>query len=113
MGGPQVLWHLLPILLVGVVGFLVFSVRLKVVRMDDEALYVSNYRKEIRVPFSEVESVGGWFTKRLVTIHFRMETEFGRKVSFMPELRWFDLDVFGPHPIIAELEDAIHRKAGR
>ena len=108
-GGREILPSLVPLLVVGLVGHVVFVAPLKIVRLDDSALYVSNHRREIRIAFSQVEKVTGpWFTSRLATIHFRAETEFGRKVTFMPTMQW--LNVLGPHPIVGELQDLVRRK---
>lgn len=67
--------------------------RLKRVRMDDTALYVSNYRTEITVPFSNVAKVteNRWMNIHPVTIKLYSDTEFGRQFVFMPKTRWFAL----------------------
>jgi hypothetical protein len=64
---------------------------LKRVRMDDEALYISNYFREIRVPLSNMEHVSEFLGRRQgnrVTITLRDDTPFGREVVFMPPLSW-------------------------
>src|ERR1051325_4296476 len=54
-------------------------VRLKSVNIDDHSLYISNYFKEIVVPFSDVGDVteNRWINNRPITIHFKVPTEFG------------------------------------
>jgi len=88
----------------GLAFVLWFCAGLKKVRRDGESLYVSNYRREITVPFSEIVSVTEnlWLNPIQVTVHFRTPTEFGRKVTFMPELFWMWMS----HPVVAELRNA-------
>jgi len=60
---------------------------LKRVRMDAEALYVSNYLREIRIPLSDVQHVSEILGRRhwnRVTITLRCDTPFGRKIDFLP-----------------------------
>jgi hypothetical protein len=67
------------------------GLQLKQVRMDDEALYISNYFQEIRVPLSNMEHVSEFLGVRQgnrVTITLRDDTPFGRKVVFMPPFSW-------------------------
>lgn len=62
---------------------------LKRVRADERQLYVSNYLREICIPFSGVRDVSQnrWLNIRPITIYFRNVTEFGDKVVFMPKRR--------------------------
>ena len=57
--------------------------------MDARQLYVSNYIREISVPFSEIIDVrqNRWINYRPITIYFRDATEFGGKATFMPKWR--------------------------
>jgi hypothetical protein len=81
---------------------------LKQVRMDSENLYVSNYLKEITIPFRMIADVteNRWVNIHPVTIYFRGDTEFGSQITFMPTSRlalsW------SSHPVVAELK----QKAG-
>ena len=79
---------------------------LKKVRIDQDSLYISNFRKEIVVPLSSIGSVteNRWINIHPVTIHFRAPTEFGNKVTFMPKARFFGL--WRSHPVIGELRGA-------
>lgn len=78
---------------------------LKRVRVDGKFLYVSNYRREVAVPLSAVDTVteNRWINIHPVTIRFRAPTAFGQTVTFMPKSR-----VLGwrPHPVVAELRSA-------
>jgi hypothetical protein len=71
-------------------------------------LYISNFRKEIPVPLSAVESVteNTWINIRPVTICFRVETAFGRTIKFMPEFRSLFLSPWTSHPVVDELRRA-------
>ena len=84
-----------------------FDLPLKAVEMDDEALYISNFVREIRVPFRDLEDVrqGFWMARQRVMIRFRTRTEFGQRIVFMPTLRWFAL--YDSHPIVGELRMAM------
>ena len=76
--------------------------RLKKVRIEDSAIYVSNYLKEIRIPFDAVADVteNRWISIHPVTIHLRSATEFGDRITFMPKIRFFG---WRSHPVVAEL----------
>ena len=82
------------------------SAGLKRVRIDREFLYVSNYRREIAIPLSQIREVteNRWINTHPVTIHFRTITEFGVKITFMPTMRWFAL--WSSHPVVQELRSA-------
>ncbi|HEV8400217.1 MAG TPA: hypothetical protein VGQ18_10310 [Gemmatimonadales bacterium] len=85
---------------------------LKRVELDDRALYISNYSKEIEVPLRDIAEVteNRWIHSHPVTIHFHRETEFGDSIVFMPTVRWFGF--WSSHPIVAELRAAAARARG-
>jgi hypothetical protein len=97
--------------------FLRFNFPLKAVEIDGDALYVSNYLRQTRIPLGDIEriSAGGWFRRGTVTIHLRTDTAFGHRIIFWPTIRWSSLLIAGllgaSHPIVAELRDAISRGA--
>ena len=76
---------------------------LKRVRVDEKSLYVSNYRREISIPFAMISEIteNRWLNLHPVTVHFRIHTEFGQKISFMPTARLFGL--LSSHPVVTEL----------
>jgi hypothetical protein len=88
------------------------GIRLKRVAIDDKALYVSNYRREIVVPLRDIEEVTEirWINIHPVTIHFFRGTEFGNNIVFMPKVRW--LAFCSSHPIVAEIRSAAARARG-
>ena len=104
-------WQYLVIWLVVSSFILWFCGRLKRLRMDDEALYVSNYWAEERVPLTEVSHfTRSRFTNPpTVTIHLRSMSPYGERIVFIPKHRWA---LFGTHPAIAELQALCDRAKG-
>ena len=104
-GAPARGW---PVVFVGWIvasGFICWSaVRLKRVSIDEQFLYVSNYFNEIAIPFSDIGDVTQnlWMNNHQVTIHFKVPTEFGGAIVFMPRFRFFPFA--GPHPVVDRLK---------
>ncbi len=96
-------WLFLAAWIVGALSFWWWCLPLKRVRVGGGALYVSNFRKEIVVPLTFIEGVteNRWINIHPVTIHFRGDTEFGRKISFMPKARV--MFFWSSHPVVGEL----------
>lgn len=84
-------WVALGFLVLG--GFIFGSVAipLKRVAVEDGRLLISNYRREISVPFVDV--CAGGFTdgaidgRPIVELAFRVSTPFGKSISFLPASR--------------------------
>src|ERR1019366_5449615 len=53
----EVRWIFLVVVLLAAASVYWFCIRLKQVRIDDEALYISNYLKEVRVPLRDIAEV--------------------------------------------------------
>ena len=92
------MWTLTMVGLVRSVGFL------KRVEVDDDALYISNYTTEVRIPLSEVTDVresGGSRGLTTVSIALRNPSAFGESIECLPRLRqcWA-----GMGPAIRELQ---------
>ena len=89
--------------MVGTTSILWFYVGLKRVRMDERHLYVSNYFREISIPFGLITDVrqNRWINSRPITIHFRDATQFGDKVTFMPKQRF---QFWSVDPVVNELK---------
>jgi len=122
-------WFFLLLTIVGpVVIWWEGCVRVKRVRMDARALYISNYSTEITVPLTNVAEVSEnrWldihfdafvtpvtiqFQSDTVTIQFHSDTEFGSQVTFMPKTRWFAS--WSSHPVVEEIRLAADRATGR
>ena len=87
--------------------------RLKKITLVGEEFIISNYRNEIRVNKRDVERVSGsvFLSPELAWLHFRVMTEFGSSVQFMPPVR-FSINPFNRHPIVAELNSLVGDKSG-
>jgi hypothetical protein len=109
----DVKWFALVAMLVGAVFIWWACARLKRLRMDAKALYISNFFTEIVVPLTNVSEVteNRWVDSHPVTIRFHSETEFGSQVTFMPKIRWFGF--WSSHPVVDEIRRAVERATGR
>lgn len=79
---------------------------LKVVSLDGPNLWVSNFRKEIAVPLSEVKQVAEveQFRFKLIVLDLKRPTEFGRRIKFMPGAQ---LRLWKEHSVVGELRRLI------
>jgi hypothetical protein len=80
--------------------------RLKRVALTDDALHISNFRREIVVPLRDVDRVRqNWFEMHWIVIRLARESEFGRRIVFIPkrEFRRFGWT----HPLVDHLRDAV------
>jgi hypothetical protein len=97
-------WQFLAMWLVGALFISWGYGRLKRVRIDPAALYVSNYFREVRIPFDAIQDVteNRWINIHPVTIHLRSSTPFGNRIVFMPTIRFFS---WCSHPVVSELRE--------
>lgn len=105
---PEIRWQFLMAWIIGSLFILWGCSRLKRIRIDDKALYISNYFKEIEVPLREVLNISEnrWINIHPVTLTFKDTTRFGSSVVFMPKARF---SIFSSHPVVAEIREAISR----
>ncbi len=98
-------WAFLAVWLIGSTFIIWFSRRIKRVQVDDNAIYVSNYWSEVRIPLTEISHFTQSYMSRppTITIHLRGKTPVGERVVFIPQFRWV---LFGTHPTIIELEES-------
>ena len=94
-------------LLILVVGGLIlwkFCAGLKRVDVDGDALVLSNYRRQIRVPLTEIAGVhqNRLLSIRPITVTFKHPTEFGRSIAFMPP---FTFNIVSEDPIAGRLRE--------
>ena len=110
---PSMKWYFLVAAIVGTAFIWWTSIRLKRVRMDDTALYISNYSREIIVPLGNVAEVteNRWLNIHPVTIELHSDTDFGSRIVFMPKVRWFAF--WSSHPVVEEIRLAVSRATGR
>lgn len=87
-------------------GFMLWmSARLERVGYAGRELIVSNYYREIRIRFDQIEAVEPvWWYRPMVRIRFRSDTAFGQVVYYLP--KWGFLRRFGRAPE-KELQDLI------
>lgn len=86
--------------------------KLKAIWIDEENLYISNYFKEIVVPFNQITSIQetNFGNRKAIRINFRSKSEFSDKVKFLPK---FHLAFFKTHPIIDELNKIIRNNRSK
>ena len=93
----------LAVWILGAALILSVNAGLKRVRMDERQLYVSNYFREIQIPFGAIVDVrqNRWLNSQPITIYFRDATEFGDKATFIPKqrIRFWRID-----PVVEELK---------
>ena len=87
--------------------------RAKRVYIDDNYLYLSNYRKQIQVPLENIQYVSEniMLSPRPIFIEFKNETEFGKKIMFIGYTEMFLF--FSPHPAVKEINFRIQNKTER
>src|SRR5579859_3052050 len=81
-------FRLLLVVILIATGFMIwFSLRLQRVGYVGRELVVSNYWREARIPFSQVEAVESvwWYRRRLVRIRLRSESPFGMDIYYLPK----------------------------
>jgi hypothetical protein len=76
---------------------------IKKVTIDGKDLIVSNYFREVRIPFGNISRVSQSkaLREKMVRIDFNIPTPFGRNIRFVPGMS-FTLP-WKEHPIVAEL----------
>jgi hypothetical protein len=97
-------WSFLAAWIVGTAFLYWYCARLKRVRVDESEICISNYLKEIRIPFEAIKDVteNRWINIHPVTIHLRSATAFGNSIVFMPKIRFF---CWSRHPVVDELRE--------
>jgi hypothetical protein len=79
---------------------------LKRVALTEDALHVSNYLREVVVPLRDVAHVGhSRFGMKTIVVRLAHETEFGRRITFLPKLAFGG--IFWSSPIVDRLRDAV------
>jgi hypothetical protein len=81
--------------------------RLKKVAVDSDGLVISNYVREVRVPWRNIVDVSGsrWVNTRQIKVTFDRDIGFGTSIIFKPKVRllWPGQE----SPIAQELRDLI------
>jgi hypothetical protein len=91
--------HLLFVIAGAFAGFLLheYLLPLKRVIATAHGLSISNYRTTIAVPFTEIVTAHAYKRWGIVEVIFRGQTQFGRSVRFVAEMRSFSLS---EHPVV-------------
>ena len=88
----------------GVVMFFFTLMRLKRVEMDDLYVYVTDYFKNYRYPYHNIEKFqeSSFLILQIVTIHLKEPGQFGKKITFISSKNRYE-DFFRSHPNLTEL----------
>ncbi len=107
VGGRRVWPFFFPLIVMVAVSFYWYYVRLKKVTVHADGLVISNFVREIRVPWRDIVDVSGsrWVSTRQITVTFDRDFGFGTSIIFMPKTRilWPGQE----HPAAQELRDLI------
>jgi hypothetical protein len=100
-------WIVTPIMIFGLLITYVLGGRLRVVHVDDRFLYVSNYRRQVQIPLSDVSKIteNVLINVHPVTLHLSTPSSFGTRIRFMPKT--WQVFFFGSHPVVAELTELV------
>lgn len=107
-------WSLIVLGWIAASGYLIwFARRLKYVSIDDDILYVSQARKEIKIPLTHIIDVreNFWASPKLITLTLDQPSEFGTKIVFVPTSLVFAS--LRSHPIVKEIKRAVQRRRSR
>ena len=86
-GSPMERWGSLVMWLVGTPIIISRAMELRRVRREHDGLTISDYRREVRVPFEEIADVTLHRSRRgavSITVTFLRETPLGRRATFQP-----------------------------
>lgn len=74
--------------------------------------YITNYFRSIKISIDEIEKVNeSWFMNlHPIEIHFKNETEFGKRIIFIPYYRIESL--FSTHETTTELKNLLGNRKG-
>jgi hypothetical protein len=103
---PPELKFIFLLLSIGGSGFILWTnASLKRVRVNERQLFISNYFREVCIPFSVVSDVrqNCWLRGRPITIYFRDATEFGDRATFIPKWR-VPIRFWRADPVVDELK---------
>lgn len=108
-GGPTFDGLSFALPLIGVTVFVCwYGAKLKQVRIDEHNLYVAGIFKEISIPLTAIESVGGFYNGSPVTLRLKEKSEFGRTIYFVA--KWTPVLPWEAHPIFKQLGQLIRRR---
>jgi len=106
LDGDSFLWLIAPLLIAVSIFYAWEFIQFKKISVDDKFLYVSNYLKEIRIPFENIDAVVEQSWKGVtypIDISLNSRSEIGSTIRFMPEVR-FGHSVEDSSSVIDELK---------
>jgi hypothetical protein len=104
---PEEKWQFIFAWIIGTMFTLWCCAGLKKVRVDSTHLYVSNFRKEIAVPFSNIEDITEYcWSNNPITIHFHTPIAFGQSIRFIPTERFIPF-LWASHPVVEDLKKLV------
>jgi hypothetical protein len=104
--GHSIKWFFLFIWLIGIFFSYRFLIPLKQVRIDGNDLIVTNFSKRISISTKSIEKVDEMvFSIHPVFVIFKNETEFGKRIIFMPKKI---ISFGGSHPVVKLLQSLIN-----
>jgi hypothetical protein len=112
VGGPGIWPFMFPLMMAVGVSIYWYYGRVKKVAVDADGLVVSNFLREIRVPWRDIAQVSGsrWVSTRQITVTFDRDLGFGYSIIFMPKTRF--LWPGQEHPAAEELRGLIRENGG-
>jgi len=83
--------------------FLLYFYGIKKVSIDGDFLFVSNFKKEIEIPLSQISSTkeNVWVLPRKITVRLNEPSTFGEKITFLGYHQPFLF--FKTHPALEEI----------
>ena len=98
-----------PLVMIGATAFFCwFGAKIKQVRIDEHNLYVAGFFKEISIPITAIDSIGGFHNGSPVTLRLKEKSEFGRRIFFVA--KWMPVLPWQAHPIFTQLRELIKEK---
>lgn len=90
---------------VGYSLWIAFRLKIEIVDVDDESLYVYTNDRELQIPISDIDRIEESYGlgPKLITLYFKSHLEVDNRIVFMPSYRPFE-PLRISHPIIGQLE---------
>ena len=84
-----------------------FARRLKFVSIDEDFVYVSQFRKQVQIPLAHIEGVKETLSSRpkLITLTLTQPSEFGEQIVFLPRAQQWAAG--RSHPLVEEIQRAV------
>jgi len=90
----------------GLAMFIFTLMRLKRVEMDPQFVYVTNYFKNYRYPYHNIEQISfsSFLFLSVATIRFKTAGSFGKKIFFVPNMERFRLFLTQHPEVFSEVD---------